>query len=40
MKIGVVGQHRAKRSGGRDAIQKSNRMGNSGQVRGSRARSR
>jgi hypothetical protein len=40
MEIGVVGQRRAKRSGGRDAIQKSNRMGNSGQVGGSRARSR
>jgi hypothetical protein len=39
MEIGVGGQ-RAKRSGGRDAIQKSNRMGSSGQVGGSRARSR
>ena len=38
--IEVVGQHRAKRSGGRDAIQKSNRMGSRDQVGGSLARSR
>jgi hypothetical protein len=36
VKIGHVKQ----RSGGTDAIQKSDRMGNSGQMRGSRARSR
>jgi len=37
-KIGAVGQRQEKR--GTDAIQKSDRMGNGGEMRGSRARSR